>query len=133
MSYQSPVSSTTQYGVVKIGTGIDVTNGVISVTPNGFVNTVLVEDADTPYAVSATDYYIGVLGTIPTITIDLPIGVDGRELVIKQEQGNLSAVQITPQPAEFVDGAGAGYLIPFLVGNLASITLIFRDDNWNVV
>lgn len=133
MSYQSPISSTTNYGVVKIGTGIDVTDGIISVTPNGFVNTVLVEDADSPYSVSTTDYYIGVLGTVPTITVDLPTGIDGRILVIKQEEGNLSAVQITPQSGEFVDGAGAGYLIPFLPANLASITLIFRMDNWNIV
>lgn len=133
MAYQSPIASTSLYGVVKVGTGIDVTNGVISVVPNGFVNTVLVEDADSPYSVTADDFYVGVLGTIPTITIDLPVGVDGRELVIKQEFSNLSAVQITPAGGEFIEGSGAGYLIPYLVGNLASVTLIFRGDNWNVV
>ena len=132
MAYQSPTASTTSYGVVKVGTGIDVTNGVISVSPNGQVNTVLVEDADTPYQVSVDDYYIGVLGTIPVITIDLPVGVDGRELVIKQEFSNLSAVQITPQVLDFIEGQG-GYLMPFLVGSLPSVTLIFRGDNWNIV
>jgi hypothetical protein len=30
MSYKSPLSSTTQYGIVKVGTGISVTDGVIS-------------------------------------------------------------------------------------------------------
>ena len=133
MAYQSPIASDTSYGVVKVGTGIDVTDGVISVIPNGQVNTVLVEDADSPYAVSTTDFYIGVLGTTPSISIDLPVGVDGREVVVKQEFSNLSAVAITPASGEFVDGIGAGYTIPYLVGALSSITLIFRDDNWNIV
>jgi len=133
MAYQSPAASTTGYGVVKVGTGIDVTDGVISVVPNGFVNTVLVEDGDSPYEVTDTDYYVGVLGTIPTISIDLPTGVDGRELVVKQEFSNTSAISVTPVSGEFVEGAGAGYTIPYLVGALSSITLIFRGDNWNVV
>jgi len=30
MTYKSPLSSTTNYGIVKVGTGISVTNGVIS-------------------------------------------------------------------------------------------------------
>lgn len=132
MAYQSPVTSTLNYGVVKIGTGIDVTDGVISVS-EGVINTVLVEDADTPYSVTATDYYIGVVGTVATITINLPVGTDGRELIIKSEFGNVSDIQVTPQGGEFVDGNGAGYLIEVIPNLNPSITLVFRDTNWNVV
>ena len=132
MAYQSPITSTLNYGVVKVGAGIDVTDGVISVS-EGIINTVLVEDADTPYLVTATDYYIGVIGTVATITIDLPVGVDGRELVIKSEFGNVSDIQVTPQSGEFVDGAGAGYLITVVPGLNPSITLVFRNDTWNIV
>jgi hypothetical protein len=132
MAYQSPITSTLNYGVVKVGAGIDVTDGVISVS-EGVINTVLVEDADTPYLVTATDYYIGVIGTVATITIDLPVGVDGRELVIKSEFGNVSDIQVTPQGGEFVDGNGAGYLITVVPDLNPSITLVFRNDTWNIV
>jgi hypothetical protein len=36
MSYNQGVASATDYGVVKIGTGIAVTNGIISATSSGF-------------------------------------------------------------------------------------------------
>jgi hypothetical protein len=94
---------------------------------------VLVEDADTPYSVTATDYYIGVVGTVATITINLPVGTDGRELIIKSEFGNVSDIQVTPQGGEFVEGNGAGYLIEVIPNLNPSITLVFRDTNWNVV
>lgn len=132
MAYQSPLASGLNYGVVKIGAGIDVTNGVISVS-EGVINTVLVEDADSPYSIVSTDYYIGVIGTLSTITINLPVGVDGREIVIKSEFGNVSNIQVTPQAGEFVDGAGAGYLVSVVPGLNPSITLVFRDTTWNVV
>ena len=130
MAYNSPVATTTRYGVVEIGTGITVTNGVISVPPNGQVNTTVVEDADSPYAVVATDYYIGVNGAGAGVTINLPVGVDGRELVIKSEAGQTSDVTITPNGAETVENA-ATYSI--LAATDGSVTLVFRDTNWNAV
>jgi hypothetical protein len=132
MAYQSPLASALNYGVVKIGVGIDVTDGVISVS-EGTINTTLVQDANSPYAVTATDNYIGVVGTIPTITIDLPTGAAGRELVVKSEFGNTSDIQLTPQSGEFVEGNGAGYVIEVVPGINPSVTLIFRDTNWNVI
>jgi hypothetical protein len=38
MSYTAPLASTTKYGVVKIGSGLSVTNGVISTSGSGFGN-----------------------------------------------------------------------------------------------
>lgn len=129
MAYNSPISSTTQYGVVKVGAGIDVTNGVISVS-EGVVSTVLVNNAASPYAVTATDYYIGVVGTGAAITIDLPVGVDGRTLIIKSEAGQLSDINIVPNGTEDIENA-AGYQI--LAASDGSVTLVFRGTNWNVV
>jgi hypothetical protein len=46
MSYKSPLASTTDYGIVRVGSGITVTNGVISTSGSsgllnyGFVNSV---------------------------------------------------------------------------------------------
>jgi hypothetical protein len=130
MAYNSPVASTTKYGVVEIGTGINVTNGVISVPPNGQVNTTVVEDADSPYAVTSTDYYIGVNGAGAGVVINLPVGVDGRELVIKSEAGQTSNITVNPNGAETVENA-ASYSI--LAATDGSVTLIFRDTNWNAV
>jgi hypothetical protein len=130
MAYNSPVASTTRYGVVEIGTGISVTNGVISVPPNGQVNTTVVEDADSPYAVTSTDYYVGVNGAGAGVVINLPVGVDGREVVIKSEAGQTSDITVNPNGAETVENA-ASYSI--LAATDGSVTLIFRDTNWNAV
>jgi hypothetical protein len=130
MAYNSPVASTTKYGVVEIGTGINVTNGVISVPPNGQVNTTVVEDADSPYAVTSTDYYIGVNGAGAGVTINLPVGVDGRELVIKSEAGQTSDITVNPNGAETVENAAS---FSILAATDGSVTLIFRDTNWNAV
>ena len=130
MAYNSPVASTTKYGVVEIGTGINVTNGVISVPPNGQVNTTVVEDADSPYAVTSTDYYVGVNGAGAGVTINLPVGVDGRELVIKSEAGQTSDITVNPNGAETVENAAS---FSILAATDGSVTLIFRDTNWNAV
>lgn len=130
MAYNSPPASTTSYGVVRIGTGINVTAGVISVIPNSQVNTVLVDDAASPYTPTATDYYIGVNGAGAGVTITLPAGTTGRLLVIKSEAGQLSDITITPNGAETVENL-ATYTI--LAATDGSVTLVFRGTNWNVV
>lgn len=129
MAYNSPVSSTTQYGVVKIGTGIDVVNGVISVS-EGVINTVLVNNAASPYTVLDTDYYVGVVGTGATITIDLPAGTNGRTLIVKAEGGQASDVDIVPNGAETIDNHS---LYTILAETDGSVTLVFRGTNWNLV
>jgi hypothetical protein len=130
MAYNSPTASTASYGVVKIGTGINVTAGVISVTPNGQVNTVLVTDADSPYSVTADDYYIGVDGAGAGVTINLPAGTDGRVLVVKSEATQTSDITINPNGAQTIENA-ATYTITAVTDG--SITLIFRGTNWNIV
>lgn len=130
MAYNTPLTSTTKYGVVKVGSGISVTNGVISVQPNTQVNTVVVTDADSPYAVTADDYYIGCTGAGAGITIDLPAATDGRMLVIKSEAGQTSNVTIVPDGTDTIEN-GASYTI--VAATDGSTTLVFRDTNWNVV
>jgi hypothetical protein len=130
MAYSTPLSSTTKYGVVKVGTGIDVTNGVISVTPNGQINTTSVNDAASPYAVTADDYYIGVTGAGGGVTLNLPVGTAGRVLIIKSEANQTSNITITPNGVETIENA-ASYTI--LAATDGSVTLVFRGTNWNVV
>lgn len=134
MSYNSPVSSTSNYGVVKVGSGIDVTNGVISVVGNETVNTHLVTNAASPYTLDSAgttpNYYLGVVGTGAAITINLTAGTNGREVVIKSEALNTSDITVVPNGTETIEN-GASY--PILATTSGSITLIFRGTNWNVV
>jgi hypothetical protein len=134
MAYNSPLASPTNYGVVEIGTGISVTNGVISVAGNGTVNTTLVNNAASPYtldsAATTPNYYLNVVGTGAAITINLTAGTEGRLIVIKSEAGQTSDITISPNGAETIENA-ATYVI--LAATDGSVTLIFSGTNWNAV
>ena len=134
MAFNSPLASTTNYGVVEIGSGINVTNGVISVVGNGTVNTKLVNNAASPYTLDSSavtpNYYLGVVGTGAAISILLTAGTEGRVVVIKSEAGQTSNITITPNGAETIENA-ANYTI--LAATDGAVTLIFSGTNWNVV
>lgn len=134
MAYNSPLTSTTNYGVVKVGSNITVTNGVISVVGNETVNTQLVNNAASPYTLDSAgttpNYYLGVVGTGAAITINLTAGTNGRTVVVKSEAGQTSDITIVPNGAETIENV-ASYTI--LAATDGSITLIFRGTNWNVV
>lgn len=134
MAFNSPVASTTSYGVVKVGSGVNVTNGVISVVGNGIVNTQVVNNANSPYTLDSAgatpNYYLGVVGTGAAITINLTAGTEGRVIVIKSEAGQTSDITIVPNGAETIENV-ASY--PILAATDGSITLIFSGTNWNVV
>jgi hypothetical protein len=134
MAFNSPLSSTTNYGVVKVGSGVNVTNGVISVVGNGTVNTKLVNNAASPYTLDSAgatpNYYLGVVGTGAAISILLTAGTEGRVVVVKSEAGQTSDFTITPNGAETVENA-ASYTV--LAATDGAVTLIFSGTNWNVV
>jgi len=134
MAFNSPLSSTTSYGVVKVGNGVNVTNGVISVVGNGTVNTKLVNNAASPYTLDSSgatpNYYLGVVGTGAAISILLTAGTEGRVVVIKSEAGQTSDITITPNGAETIENV-ASYTI--LAATDGAVTLVFSGTNWNVV
>lgn len=134
MAFNSPLASTTGYGVVKVGANISVTNGIISVVGNETVNTYLVDNAASPYTLDSAgttpNYYLGVVGTGAAIAINLTAGVDGRVVVIKSEAGQTSDITVTPNGAETIENA-ANYTI--LAATDGAITLVFRGTNWNVI
>lgn len=134
MAFNSPLASTTGYGVVKVGANISVTNGIISVVGNETVNTHLVDNAASPYTLDSAgttpNYYLGVVGTGAAITINLTAGVDGRTVVIKSEAGQTSDITVTPNGAETIENA-ASYTI--LAATDGAVTLLFRGTNWNVI
>jgi hypothetical protein len=134
MAYNNPLATSTTYGVVEIGTGINVTNGVISVSPNGQVNTISVVDADSPYTIDSAgalpNYYLGVNGVGGGVTIILPAGINGREIVVKSEAGQTSDITINPNGAETVENATSYTILATTDG---AVTLVFRGTNWNAV
>ena len=134
MAFNSPLSSTTDYGVVKVGSGVSVTNGIISVVGNGTVNTTLVNNAASPYTLDSAavtpNYYLGVEGTGAAISILLTAGTEGRVVVIKSEAGQTSDITITPAGAETIEN-GANWTI--LAATDGAVTLIFSGTNWNIV
>lgn len=134
MAYNSPPASTTSYGVVKVGTNINVTNGVISVVGNDTVNTYTITDAASPYTLDSAgatpNYYLGVQGAGGGVTINLTAGTNGRTVVIKSEAGQTSDITINPNGAETIENA-ASYTI--LAATDGSVTLVFNGTNWNAV
>ena len=134
MAFNSPLSSTTNYGVVKVGSGVNVTNGVISVVGNGTVNTKLVNNAASPYTLDSAgatpNYYLGVVGTGAAISILLTAGTEGRVVVVKSEAGQTSDFTITPNGAETVENA-ASYTV--LAATDGAVTLLYSGTNWNAI
>jgi hypothetical protein len=134
MAFNSPLASTTSYGVVKAGTGIDVTNGIISTIGNGTVNTKVVNNAASPYTLDSSgttpNYFLGVVGTGLPIVIKLTAGTEGRVIVIKSEATSTSDITITPNLLETVENA-ATYTI--LAATVGSVTLLFSGTNWNAI
>lgn len=134
MAYNSPLASTTGYGVVKVGANINVTNGIISVVGNETVNTHTVNDAASPYTLDSAgatpNYYLNVTGAGAGVTINLTAGTEGRVVVIKSNAGQTSDITITPNGAETIENA-ATYTI--LAATDGAVTLIFSGTNWNAV
>ena len=149
MSYLSQPTSKQDYGVVKVGNFIDVTEeGVISspeiiagpgVTVDYSTGYIMVSatGADlinthgttTSYTATLEDEYIGVYSA-SAVTITLPSGVDGRVYYIKDEYGQGSG-KITIQPAigEFIDGKTT-YIIS--VPNQCA-SMVFRAGSWRLI
>ena len=94
MSYQTPLTSKTSYGVVKVGDGIDVTNGVISVSPYS-VPTYVVLGASPTYTLTTSDYYVGVIATgVATLTLPLT-PPDGTQFIISARPSFLISLGYT--------------------------------------
>lgn len=123
----------TNSGVTSIIAGTNITisgaTGAVTISASGAP---LIATTLTPgpaYAALPTDEYIGVTSIVP-VTITLPVGIPGKSYIIKDELGPGSgAITIVGTGVETIDGA-VNYVtaLPF-----ASVSLIFRGTNWNVV
>lgn len=118
-------------GVLSLiaGTGITLSGGTgnitVSATGADFLNTV---GATANYTATSTDEYIGVDST-SLVTVTLPIGIDGRQYIIKEEHGSgTGKVNVQGSNSEKIDGS------PFkqLTAN-ASLTVVFRAGVWRII
>lgn len=113
-----PIASKSQYGIVKIGDGIDVANGVISVTTGEGWETVVTSANYTishnPTAVIAKAE-IGI--TLPTTSLV------GYRVVIKNSTSNKD-VTIIGNIDENINPS---------LGPREAVSLIFDGDYWNIV
>lgn len=118
-------------GVLSLiaGTGITISgstgNITVSATGADFLNTTGVTSN---YTATATDEYIGVNST-SLVTVTLPLGVDGRQYIIKEERGSgTGKVNVQGTSSEKIDGSS----FKQLTAN-ASITVVFRAGQWRVI
>jgi hypothetical protein len=146
MSYLAQPTSKTDYGVVKVGDNINVSeDGVIrspSIVAGVGVTVITTTDTITissvgadliavtgtivSYTASINDEYIGV-STTSAVTITLPTGLDGRVYTIKDEWGRGSGkITIQPQVGSQVDKK-SNYIIS--IPN-QSVSVVYRAGNW---
>ncbi len=118
-------------GVLSLiaGTGITLSgstgNITVSATGADFLNTVGVTSN---YTATATDEYIGVNST-SLVTVTLPVGVDGRQYIVKEERGSgTGKVNVQGSNSEKIDGSAFKQL-----SANASITVVFRAGTWRVI
>lgn len=118
----SNISSTTELGVVQVGTGLSITpQGVLSATGSGLVN---VKIANSNYTALATDYYIG--ANTNGITITLPLGVVGKIYVVKnQVNGN---VTLTTTAGQQIDNSTNKTL-----GSGRCFIVLFNGTRWSII
>lgn len=117
------ISTTTNLGVVQVGSGLSITpSGVLSVTGgSSFINVTL---TNVDYTATANDYYIG--ATKKDIDITLPLGITGRVYIIKnQVSGN---IEVKGSGGQKIDASSNKTL-----GTEASIIVVFDGSRWNVI
>lgn len=145
MSYLSSAASTLEYGLVQIGTNINVADGLISVANIVAGNGITVSSTPTTITISAfgadliqvygtttsytatyDDEYIGV-NSASAVTITLPIGIEGRVYYIKDEYGQGSGkITIQPQAGEKIDNK-----VSYIIGvPYQCVGVVFRAGKW---
>lgn len=83
------------------------------------------------YDVQEIDCYIGVKSHSP-ITVNLPVGSDGRLIIIKLEMGppiGNRKVTIIPKAVDFIDGDNS----ITLQNPYEAVSVVYRGNSWNVI
>lgn len=119
------ISSTTNLGVVQVGSGLSITpTGILSATGGSGSNFVNVTLTSVNYTITSTDSYVG--ATNKNIVITLPTGVLGRVYYIKnQSNGN---IKLQGTAGETIDGFANKTL-----GSNSGFMVVFDGTRWNTL
>lgn len=84
----------------------------------------LATPAGTPYAVTATDVFVGMDATGGNGVVNLPVAANGREVTVKNTAlaAVVNTVAATPNGAETIDGVAGALLLT----GTQSVTLVGR-------
>lgn len=117
------IASTTDLGVVQIGSGLNITPlGVLSTVSGSGLISVKLTGAN--YTGLSDDYYIG--ATANNITVTLPLGVTGKVYIVKnQVAGNIT---VTGTGGQKLDTSNNKSL-----GTNDSIVVVFDGTRWNII
>jgi len=118
------IASTTQLGVIQVGSGLSITpSGILSATgsASGLVPVVIVS---MNYTLVASDYYLS--ATKKEIQITLPEGIVGKVYIIKNKSTGSITVKTTN--SQKIDTSLTKNL-----GSEASLYVIFDGDCWNSI
>ena len=119
------ISTTTNLGVVQVGSGLSITpTGILSATGGTGSNFVNVTLTSVSYSVTADDSYVG--ATSNNITITLPTGLLGRVYYVKnQANGN---IRVQGTGSETIDGSAFQTL-----GSNSGFMVVFDGSRWNIL
>ena len=117
------VSTTTNLGVVQVGSGLSITpEGVLSATST--TGSVSVTITDTNYLADDTDFYIGAVKK--DLVIKLPLGTLGKIYIVKSNA--VANVKVEASGTQKIDSATFKTL-----GSEGSLTVVFDGTRWNTI
>jgi len=129
------IATTTDLGVVKIGSGLTVAaDGTLSANGGGGNHNCVTTYVNADYTVQSDDYYIGVIkpSMDKTVDIKLPLaGVICRILIIKDQRGPGGfKTKIFPQGNDILEGVKQDVELqqPY-----ESVTLLGQNGAWWVI
>jgi len=124
MTLDAEVASTSNLGVVQVGSGLSITPaGVLSAT-GGSSSLLNVKLTAYSYTCAVNDYYVG--ATKKDIEITLPLGITGKVYIVKnQAEGN---VKVKGTSGQQIDTSSVHSL-----GSNESIVIVFDGTRWNVI
>jgi hypothetical protein len=119
-------------GVLSLtaGPGISLSAGTGNITISSYgADLINVFGTTTNYNAKVTDEYIGVSSS-SSVTITLPLGVDGQVYTIKDEYGRDGGkITVQPQSGQTIDGKST-YVI---TNDYQSINVVFRAGKWWII
>jgi len=124
------IATTTELGVVQVGSGLSITlEGILSATGGDSGCSVNVKLISANYTATDLDCYIGATGNKDDdddITITLPTGVEGKLYYIKN-QGK-GSIKVQGTGGQTIDGSSSKTL-----GTNGSFVTVFAGGRWNIL